>query len=131
MWKQQFLDALNPTDTGRPDIERAMVLKARHLPSRLYRYRPIGRHSLDDLRNDTVWLTSPDKYNDPYDSALTLAGERLLPAVAGECLRRMPSGLIARGLFSEAELKEFSEAVDPLHALAERALREDPALDSE
>lgn len=69
-WKQEFASLI--LDDAQE--ERAMALKLRHFPRRLYRY---GR--FDDrghwqalLLKHTLWLSSPRYFNDPYDCALLM-----------------------------------------------------------
>ncbi|WFD10782.1 DUF2971 domain-containing protein [Tepidibacter hydrothermalis] len=74
MWKKEFIKkmfAINIEDT---DICGAIDLKYKNIPKSLFRYRTFDEkgHNLDNLASDSVWLSSPMDFNDPYDSALTL-----------------------------------------------------------
>lgn len=46
-------------------------------PAHLYRYQRLTAHSLASLLNDTVWLSSPTTFNDPFDCAITLSRDKL------------------------------------------------------
>lgn len=46
-------------------------------PTHLYRYQRLTAHSLASLLNDTVWLSSPTAFNDPFDCAITLSRDKL------------------------------------------------------
>jgi hypothetical protein len=46
-------------------------------PPHLYRYQWLTAHSLASLLNDTVWLSSPTTFNDPFDCAITLSSGKL------------------------------------------------------
>lgn len=53
-------------------IEAALNLKRMHTPHKLYRYQRCVEHSIDSLRSDTVWLSSPSSYNDPFDCSFSI-----------------------------------------------------------
>jgi DUF2971 family protein len=41
-------------------------------PDQLYKYQSLSAHSLAGLVNETVWLSKPTSFNDPFDCAITL-----------------------------------------------------------
>jgi hypothetical protein len=119
--KRQLIELLSKTD---PDIEQAMVIKHRLIPPCLYRYRSFNCKSLRDLRDDTVWLTSPNKYKDPYDSALSLAGVPMFALMTKMHLQHMPSSSWPRSVLSDEQFTQILEAENPLLALADILLPE-------
>ena len=52
---------------------RAMDLKDRHIPKKLYRYRPfrVGeeQQTLDEIESQNIFMQYANKLNDPFDSA--------------------------------------------------------------
>jgi hypothetical protein len=60
-------------------LNEAKNFKNSHLPGRIYKYRCFNENSLRNLREDTVWLASPDRYNDPYDCLFSISDEEVLP----------------------------------------------------
>jgi len=128
MWKQEFLNLLNPFNSENINIDRAMAIKDRNLPKYVYRYRCFTDFSLSDLRNNTVWITSPSKYNDPYDSALTIFQKQLLPAFTKKNLDRIFEKFPSVKQLSKSNLNEISHSPDPLRTIAELMIREDPKL---
>lgn len=48
-----------------------------NIPTHLYKYQKLTAHSLASLLNETVWLSSPSAFNDPFDCAITLSREKL------------------------------------------------------
>lgn len=46
-------------------------------PTHLYKYQRLTAHSLTSLLNETVWLSSPAAFNDPFDCAITLSRDKL------------------------------------------------------
>lgn len=78
-WKDdyiQFLGCVNPKDLK---IESAMALKDANMPDRIYKYRPATEYAIANLENDTVWLSQPSEYNDPFEFAEFIDFNRLSP----------------------------------------------------
>jgi hypothetical protein len=48
-------------------IEKAFAIKAEHMPKRIYTYQSDVHYRRNTLATDKIWLSSPDKWNDPYD----------------------------------------------------------------
>lgn len=46
-------------------------------PPHLYKYQRLTAYSLASLLNETVWLSSPASFNDPFDCAITLSKDKL------------------------------------------------------
>lgn len=51
------------------------------VPTHLYKYQRLTAHSLASLLNESVWLSSPTAFNDPFDCAITLSREKLNESV--------------------------------------------------
>ncbi len=79
MWKKNFINLLFPTNPQKIKIEEAMILKSDNIPKSLFKYKSFDEkgHSLKILDDDLIWLSSPEKFNDPYDCALTYAAKNL------------------------------------------------------
>lgn len=54
------------------------MVKHPHVPSRLYKYRQFIPNHLDALNKDVLWMSSPDRFNDPYDAAVSFDPDRFL-----------------------------------------------------
>lgn len=57
---------------SKDNIDKAKLLKFKHMPERFYKYRSFDErgYSIKNLKEDTIWMTTPNKYNDPYDCTL-------------------------------------------------------------
>lgn len=66
-WKRDFLRLLEKATVANNLGARAVELKNTHLPERICRYRKDSERSRSNLKDDTVWLSSPDDYNNPFD----------------------------------------------------------------
>ncbi|MEE4075186.1 DUF2971 domain-containing protein [Pseudomonas viridiflava] len=51
-------------------------------PPYLYKYQKVTEHSLLSLVEGTVWMASPDSFNDPFDCAINLDQNKLSESVA-------------------------------------------------
>ena len=77
-WKREFIRYLFPYSASRLRIEPAYVVKHPHVPPLLHKYRQFsGRHK-DALAKGVLWMSSPDKFNDPYDSGVWFDPDRFL-----------------------------------------------------
>jgi hypothetical protein len=81
MWIKDFVDCLESATLEQPRLEEAIALKQVHLPKRIYKYRRDSKYSRENLKTDTVWIASPDAYNDPYDCSFTVAEEQVVTAL--------------------------------------------------
>jgi Protein of unknown function (DUF2971) len=50
-------------------------------PSHLYKYQRLTAHSLASILNDTVWLSKPPTFNDPFDCAITLSEDKFVESM--------------------------------------------------
>lgn len=77
-WKKQFIRYLFHYSAARMNIEAAFMVKHPHVPARLYKYRQFKPSHLDALDKNQLWMSSPDRFNDPYDAAVSFDVDRLL-----------------------------------------------------
>lgn len=62
------------------------------LPKKLFRYRDISEHNIDNLANNKIWLSKPQLFNDPFDTILNVDIEEMILLKIGkkEILSTMP-----------------------------------------
>lgn len=48
-----------------------LKLSKENLPKKLYKYCSFNENNLNNLKNDILWASFPDEFNDPYDYHLT------------------------------------------------------------
>jgi Protein of unknown function (DUF2971) len=80
-WIESFVECLNGGRIINNRLNEAIVLKDPNLPSKIYKYRCVNDRSRQNLMEDTIWLASPDAYNDPYDCVFTVSEEEILPVL--------------------------------------------------
>jgi N-acetylglutamate synthase-like GNAT family acetyltransferase len=116
MWTEQFLEYLRQSTVEESRFENAIALKQKYLPKRIYKYRSDNSSARENLKSSTIWLASPDSYNDPYDCLLrfsepsmTAAFERGLidPFVTGYKLEIPPD-----------KIEEAKQSTTPLETLS-------------
>ena len=76
-WKRQLVRFKFPYSGTRLNLEAAFSRKDPHIPSKLYKYRQFSETHLDAVRRGVLWMSSPDKFNDPYDSTVYFDPDRL------------------------------------------------------
>jgi hypothetical protein len=92
-WKKEFLRLLEKSTVGNNLAASAIELKNAHLPERICRYRKDSEHSRNNLNDDTVWLSSPNDYNDPFDCQTKITLSSVESALAR---------VLVRGIFKTA-----------------------------
>lgn len=70
-WINRFTEMLFSLNNEKVNLEGAYILKHQHLPSSIFKYREANEYSIKNLEEDTVWLSNPNNFNDPYDCAHT------------------------------------------------------------
>ena len=78
LWQKQLIRSLFHYSAKRMNIELAFIVKHPHLPARLYKYRQFTPNHLDALSKNVLWMSSPDRFNDPYDAAVSFDTDRFL-----------------------------------------------------
>ena len=71
-WKQEFVTYLEESTSATPLVSQALAVKEQKLPARIYKYRCDNSYTRNNLETNCVWTCSPAKYNDPYDSWLSM-----------------------------------------------------------
>lgn len=66
-WFQLYKKLVFSESTSVEKIDKAISLKYEHIPRKLYKYRSINEYSLKNLEEDSIWLSDPKSFNDPYD----------------------------------------------------------------
>jgi hypothetical protein len=89
-WIDEFVDCLDKNDSSLLEIDKAFLIKEQHIPNKLYKFRCIYDYSLKNLSSDTIWLSSPIKYNDPFDCAVTLSIKELFASAIKNRLDDIP-----------------------------------------
>jgi hypothetical protein len=89
MWREDFVRCLEESTTANPRVAEAIGIKEQHLPERIYKYRCDTDRSRNGLKTDTVWMASPESYNDPYDSSLVLPLATFRDLLEGALARKL------------------------------------------
>ncbi|MGY5732340.1 DUF2971 domain-containing protein [Vibrio chemaguriensis] len=74
-WLQEYKELVFSSETSVERIDKAIRLKFDNLPKLLYKYRAINDYSLKNLEEDSIWLSDPRNFNDPYDCSFTKKDE--------------------------------------------------------
>ena len=80
MWTEQFLQYLRQSTVEESRFQDAIALKQKYLPKRIYKYRCDNSYARENLKSSTIWLASPDSYNDPFDCLLRFSGASMTAA---------------------------------------------------
>lgn len=126
MWHEEYVKLMFPINVNDMKMEEAMKLKYDNIPSSLYKYRVINEYSIQNLENDEVWVTTADKFNDPYDCALTLDCQYIKEILKKNLISIVPTIMKQKGIdlkVADAELENFRN--QPLQAFLKYILEKD------
>lgn len=62
-WKLDYIDYLH---SGR--LDEAINLKRQNIPSKLYRFEKYEKNRIDTLLRNSIYVSHPDNFDDPYDA---------------------------------------------------------------
>lgn len=81
-WKEDFLRLRFPKDGKSFQLESAYHLKYENRPKSIFKYMRFDNqnYSMEHLKYNTVWLSNPAKFNDPFDSVINIDFLKLFQA---------------------------------------------------
>lgn len=71
MWKKEYSKYYFSTEMTFEKIDKAHEIKEKNIPSSIFKYRAVNDYTLENLKNDAIWMSNPIDFNDPYDTTLT------------------------------------------------------------
>jgi len=118
MWTQYFVDCIEGSTFDQPRFAEALSIKEQHLPKRIYKYRRDCSCSRQNLETDTVWLSSPDSYNDPYDCWFRFSEDDLLVDRERKLVDTLVTGGKLQGVVPADQVENAKRSHKPLGKLA-------------
>lgn len=80
-WKIKYEDMLENINITYPQV---LEYVNKYIPSKLYRYRKFDEHWKSNIFDQTVYLSKPMMFNDPYDVSIRLDSDRFMSVVWGQ-----------------------------------------------
>jgi hypothetical protein len=119
MWIEEFVSQLKRSTVAKLRIEQALALKEAHLPKSMFKYYRINSHSLTNLRDDTVWICSPEAYNDPYDCLFRITEADVVTAAKRGLVKDFVRIFKLERFLPPDVIKSARASDDPLQRLVE------------
>jgi hypothetical protein len=114
-WKSEYIALLDKPTSVEVQLLRAQAMKRENAPPFLYRYRKFNEFSESELLEGYVWLSHPDDFNDPFDSALLISEEVLFEKM----VKKQPDVLFGKpevaAFFTEDERKTVRASENPFN----------------
>lgn len=123
-WKYEFRQLMESCDENILNIEKAQILKNQNIPSKLYKYRPVNEYSLNNLEEDTVWLNSPNDYNDPYEFYENIDFKALSNAITEKHKDELISMMTSKIQVSEDIIEKAKVSNNPIEIIGEAIMKE-------
>jgi Protein of unknown function (DUF2971) len=117
MWRHKFVECLEGSTLRNSRMAGALAIKQQNLPKRIYKYRCDCKYSLDNLKNNTVWLGSPDSYNDPYDCAFKLSDDGLVAALKKRLVDAFVGSYQLQNVVSAEQINNAKNNPEPLETI--------------
>ena len=120
MWKKQLVELLFSDNPSKINAKKAISLKYKNTPDSLFRYRTIDNegYALNMLKTDKIWLSTPDKFNDPFDCALKLTPKDMDNEYALKVLESNLSVFKHQFNFSDKELDRLMKSKHVIYDMA-------------
>ncbi len=122
MWTD-LIKCLEESTVVSPRIEEAITLKNKKLPTHIYKYRSDTAEARENLRSDTIWMASPETYNDPYDSWLMFPCGTLLTLLESNLVDKLVEATKLAGIISQQQIADAKKSPEPLKAVVEHVQR--------
>lgn len=123
MWKEELIRCLEESTVAHPRVEEALAIKRQHLPKLIYKYRHLCPYHLDNLKRDTVRLSLPESFNDPYDCWLTLADDLVARLIERRILETFVKANRLHSVIPAEQIERASKSPEPLKELIEHIPR--------
>ena len=101
-WYRRFDALYFPKFKRDADYVKALEIKREHAPKKIYQFSSFGEYSLENIASNTVWLSEPSCFNDPYDCMISFD--------AKEALRLKPEYFISE--YPEHVVQALMEKLD-------------------
>jgi len=119
MWTDDFIACLEKSTTAQPSVQEALAIKDRHLPKRIYKYRRVCPNHISNFRSDTVRLSSPESFNDPYDCWLTLADDMVATLIERRVLDAFVKANKLQNVIPQTQIDNARKSVEPLKTIVQ------------
>lgn len=122
-WKQEFRQLMESCDENIFNIEEAQILKNQNIPSKLYKYRPVNKYSLNNLEEDTVWLNSPNDYNDPYEFYENIDFKVLNKAITKKHIDKLLEMITSKIQVNQKIIEKAKESHNPIETIGKALMK--------
>ncbi|MGE6190727.1 DUF2971 domain-containing protein [Stutzerimonas stutzeri] len=123
-WFKEYKKLVFSESTSLDNIDRAILLKYENIPSILYKYRSINESSLKNLEDDTIWLSDPKNFNDPYDCSFHHKVEMDIGNADSALSMLFKHGLL--DVLTEEQIQAVRESENPIIKLLELSYPDEP-----
>jgi hypothetical protein len=116
-WKEEFGKILEGSTLGSSRFGEAIAFKHQYLPKRIYKYRKDCPESRNCLETDSVWMATPDSYNDPYDSSIMLPSATLKKLLEARLVKKIVQAHNLQNHLSPEQIEKALQSSEPLQTI--------------
>lgn len=111
MWIDDFYKLYFAEERDEEKIKNALKLKNENTPLSLFTYKKINEHTLELLKTDYLYLSTADKFNDPFESKIIHDIEKNINFIIKKKFELFESNL--KYEFNQKEIKIIKNAKNP------------------
>lgn len=76
--KEAYYNLLDKYDEKRLSNIKFEMIRSLKNGFSFYRYRSVNEYTIDSIKKEKIWFSTPDQYNDPFEFHLKLGNEELI-----------------------------------------------------
>ena len=118
-WIEKFTNMMFPINRNDSKVDLAVLLKDQNLPNSIFKYREVGKRSIQNLEEDTIWLADPSSFNDPYDCSHAVDFNKVQKANSLDFFNQLLEKQKDKINLSDETLEKLKLAEDPYNELLE------------
>ena len=70
--QEYYLELIYKCENGSQEVEDFYAYKNKILPDKIYRYQRCNNENFEAIKNNYIWLSNPDNFNDVHDSKVNI-----------------------------------------------------------
>ena len=117
MWITDLVNCLEASTPAHPLLDKVLAIKQQHLPTRIYKYRRDCPYHLDNLKTDTVRLSSPESVNDPYDCWFKVSPDLVARLLEKRLVNVFVTAYNLQNVIGEEQIENAKQSDEPLKAI--------------
>jgi hypothetical protein len=127
-WKEEVFSLISGKTHEDIDPAKARLIIIANLPRHIYKYRSVSQHSIENLVNGTVWMSSPSEVNDPFDTVQKINPKDSMAFLIKKDFFSNPNFQPVIELLGVEQCKEALESDEPMKEIVKKSVEADTSI---